>query len=57
MKNYSVELDREKYKIFREYLIENEINFEPSECFNLIHIVVTCNEKQAEKINNFLEVL
>ena len=57
MKNYNVELSRENWQVFRKYLIENNITFEPSECFNLIHVEIKCSEHQAAKINNFLEAL
>lgn len=35
---YSVELTRDKADVFKQYLKENNIKFEPSEAYNLIHI-------------------
>lgn len=55
MKNYNIELPRESWERLRAYLIENDISFESSECFNLVHITIWCNQEQAENINKFLE--
>ena len=55
MKKYSIELDRNTWNALRVYLINNEIQYEPAECFNLIHITIWCNSEQAKEIDNFLE--
>ena len=57
MEQYNVELTREKWKLFKAYLNGNKIKYEPSEAYNLIHIVVWCSESEAAKANNFLELL
>ena len=55
MKRYTIEVTREIWVSLRAYLIGYGIQYEPAECFNLIHITIWCNERQAENINNFLE--
>lgn len=57
MKTYSIELPVNHWQALRNYLIEQNISFEPCECFDLIHITIWCNENQAADINKFLEVL
>ena len=57
MKNYNIELSPDNWQKLRAYLIKNDISFEPSECFDLIHIEIKCNEHQAENINKFLEAV
>ena len=57
MKHYSIELSRENWQVLQAYLIGYGLKYEPCECYNLIHITIWCNEKQAENINNFLEVI
>lgn len=57
MKKYSIELSVNRWQALRKYLIEQNINFEPCECFDLIHITIWCNENQAADINKFLEVI
>ena len=36
--NYSIELPRDKAELFKKYLRDQGIEFEPSEAQNLIHI-------------------
>ena len=55
MNQYNIELTPDNWEKMRTYLIEHGINYEPSECFNLVHITIWCNQEQAENINKFLE--
>lgn len=57
MKEYNVELTRNEWKLFKAYLNGNGIKYEPSEAYNLIHIVLWCNESDVAKVNNFLGLL
>lgn len=54
---YNVELtksDAEKLKVF---LKENEIYYEPSSCYNLIHFEIKVNEAELKMVNDFLDAL
>lgn len=54
---YSVELNKEDAEKLKVYLKENEIYFEPSSCYNLIHFEVKVDEEEVEKVNGFLKNL
>lgn len=51
---YSVELDRDKADEFKSYLRKNNIKFEPSEAFNLIHIQCYMSFEEQFLANKFL---
>lgn len=54
---YGVELNRidaEKLKVF---LKSEEIYFEPSACYNLIHFEIKANKEEIKKVDDFLETL
>ena len=54
---YSVELAKDKSDIFKEYLHKNNIRFEPSECYNLIHFECCMTTDELKAANEFLEGL
>lgn len=54
---YSVELNREKADLFNKYLKENEIKFEPSEAYNLIHFECFMTFKELYMANKYLDEL
>lgn len=56
-KYYSVELTQDKSDLLKVYLKENNIYYEPSQCYNLIHFEVKCNKEELEKINQYLDTL
>lgn len=55
MKFYNVELKPEQAEKFKMFLKKEGIYFEPSACYNLIHFEIKLNEKDVEKVNQFLE--
>lgn len=54
---YSVELTREKADSFNEYLRENDIRFEPSEAYNLIHFECYMTFEELYAANRYLDEL
>lgn len=50
-----VELPKEKADKLQGYLRENNILFEPSECYNLIHIECFMDENQLEATNVWIK--
>jgi len=52
---YGVELTKEKAEIFKEYLREKRIKFEPSECYNLIHIECYLSLDELHTTHNWME--
>ena len=54
---YNVELNAEQAEELKVYLKENNIYFEPSACYNLIHFEVKMDNEEFEKVNKFLEGL
>ena len=54
---YNVELNKEDAEKLKMYLKENEIYFEPSACYNLIHFEIKVDEEEVKKVNAFLEKL
>lgn len=53
-RNFSVELDRNAADKFKEVLRDYHIKYEPSECFNLIHFSVKCNDLQRYLLDDYL---
>lgn len=56
-KFYNVELDKNNAEKLKVFLKENEIYFEPSSCYNLVHFEIKMDKAEAEKVNGFLENL
>lgn len=54
---YNVELNMEDAEKLKAYLKENEIYFEPSACYNLVHFEVKADKTELAKVNKFLETL
>ena len=52
---YSVELTKGTADSFKEYLHGNNIRFEPSECWNLIHFECYMDEDECKAANEFLQ--
>lgn len=57
MAKYSLEIDTTNAEYLKEYLQLNNINFEPSQCYNNIYFSITCTEAEADKINNYIDEL
>lgn len=56
-KYYSVELNNDKAEALKVFLKQNNIYFEPSACYNLIHFEIKLNEVELDKVNKFLDIL
>ena len=54
---YNVELPKETAGRFKEYCRDMHLKYEASECFNLIHFEVNCNENELKEANAFLNTL
>lgn len=54
---YSLELNKEKASIFKEYLRKHNILYEPSECFNLIHFQCFMTMDEVSAANEYLDNL
>lgn len=54
---YSIELNQTQAEQLKTYLKNNNIYFEPSSCYNLIHIEVKASNEEVEKINKFLDTI
>ncbi len=51
------ELPREIANKFKDYLYQNKIKFESSECLNLIHFECLMTDAQMDKANVFFDTL
>ena len=56
-KYYSTELDTKTSEALKVFLKQNNIYFEPSACYNLIHFEILASEAELEKVNKFLDTL
>lgn len=57
MKWLSTELPKEKSGRFKEFLRDNHIRYEASECFDLIHFEVFVTKAQAEDADSFIDAM
>lgn len=51
---YSVELTKDKAELFKKYLHEHCIDFEPSEAHNFIHFECLMDLKELDAANEWL---
>lgn len=56
-KYYSAEFPQKTAEALKVFLKQNNIYFEPSSCYNLIHFEVLANPEEIKKVNNFLDTL
>lgn len=54
---YSAEFDNKTAEALKVFLKQNDIYFEPSACYNLIHFEVLASPEEIKKVNNFLDTL
>lgn len=54
---YHVELPVQYVELFKYYLRENDIYFEPSEAQYLVHLSCEMTEEDAEKANSFIKLI
>lgn len=52
---YSVELTLDNAEIFREYLVNAGIKYEPSSCYNLVHFECYMTKEERKAANEFLQ--
>lgn len=51
----STELNRAEAVLFRQYLHANHINYEPSECYGLVHFECEMTQAQVDDANKFID--
>ena len=51
----STELTKEEAEMLKDFLNENDIEYEASEAYNLIHFEINVNEYEKEAINGFID--
>lgn len=51
----NIELTRTLAELLEAFLYENDIEFESSECYDLIHIEINVNEYEEDAINEYLD--
>ena len=56
-KYYSADFPQKTADKLKVFLKQNNIYFEPSACYNLIHFEVLASPEEIDKVNNFLDTL
>lgn len=51
----NTEVTKEEAEMLREFLFENDIEFETSEAYDLIHFEINVNEYEKDAINCFID--
>lgn len=51
----NIELEKTEADELKEFLVENDIEFESSQCFDLIHIEINVNEFEKESIEEWIK--
>ena len=51
---YSIEMSKTKAEAFKEWLRENHIRYEPSECFDLIHFECYMDQDELTRANDWI---
>ncbi len=51
----NTELNEHDMELLKEFLDDNEIEYETSECYDLIHIEVNVNEYERQAVNEWME--
>ncbi len=51
---YSVEMTKERAELFKVYLGEHSVTFEPSEAFNLIHFECLMTQDELTSANEWI---
>lgn len=55
MEDYSIELPKDRADKLIEYLKEEGIYFEPSECFGVVYIMIRASYSEVDSINSWLD--
>ena len=53
----NVELNKMDAEKLGSFLYENDIEFEESECYNMVHFEVNVDEYEEDAVNDFLDEL
>ena len=51
----NTELTKDEAEMLKDFLDENDIEYEASEAYNLIHFEINVNEYEKEAINEFID--
>ena len=51
----NTEVTKEEAEMLKDFLNENDIEYEASEAYNLIHFEINVNEYEKEAINGFID--
>lgn len=51
----NTELTKNEAEMLKDFLDENDIEYEASEAYNLIHFEINVNEYEKETINGFID--
>lgn len=54
---FNIEMSKEEFSLFRTILKIKDIEYEPSECGDLVHVEVYCTEQDAYALNRTHAVL
>lgn len=57
MTKWTIELSKQEYDLFRCVLKAKDLEYEPSECGDMVHISVFCTEQDTIALNKTLEVI
>lgn len=52
---WSCQVDRETSEKYKAYFIENDIYFEPSEAYNLVHIEFKVSEEELKALDKWIK--
>lgn len=51
---WSVQVDKQTGEKYKQYFRENDIYFEPSEAYDLVHISFKVSEKELKELDNWI---
>ena len=54
---YRADLPQKTAESLKTFLKENEIYFEPSACYDLVHFEVLADSDEIKKVNDFLDTI
>ena len=51
----NTELTKDEAEMLKEFLKDNAIEYEASECYDMVHFEINVNEYEKEAINGFID--
>lgn len=51
----NTEVTKEEAEMLKDFLKDNEIEYEASECYDMVHFEINVNEYEKEAINEFID--